>query len=360
MSTNAPTPSAGPSPNRNRLLFWLFGLIVVTIIVVGAVWHFSESDKRQAALDTCRAGSFADAEPLLKDVHARRPDDVEILDCLARGYLKSGRSDEAEPYLTRLIALRPNEPEFLLLRRDLYQSQKRREEAYADATRLLELTPGDQDLVSQLMRQAMELGDFPTAEKHCSTLLASKPSDADLRAIMAQIKRGRGDNDGAARILDELIKENSSNYRALQARGILFDELGQSEQAIPLLRRVFDNDKTRRRTCGYQLALALRKTGQTAEADKIMVEVRRLQDVELFSEAIKSQPDNLELKVRLAESLLQDGHFADGVSLLEFLLKESPLYSPAHAALATHYEKQGQAELAAKHRRLAMQGNKRP
>ena len=84
-----------------------------------------------------------------------------------------------------------------------------------------------------------------------------------------------------------------------------------------------------------------------------MSEVRRLQNVELSNDAMMSQPDNLELKVRLAETLLRDGHSEDGVRILKAALDQSPNYAPAHLALAAYYEKQGESQLAEHHRRLA-------
>ena len=84
-----------------------------------------------------------------------------------------------------------------------------------------------------------------------------------------------------------------------------------------------------------------------------MAEVRRLQRLELMNDAINSQPDNLALKVRFAEDLLREGYAKEAVELLMLVLKEAPGHPPAHLALAAHYEKQGNNDLAAKHRRLA-------
>jgi predicted Zn-dependent protease len=131
--------------------------------------------------------------------------------------------------------------------------------------------------------------------------------------------------------------------------------MGRPDQAVPLLRRVFDEDRTRRRTSGYQLGMALGKIGRQEEADRVLAEVRRLQDVELFTDAVKSQPNNLDLNVRLAESLLRDGHTADGLRMLNEVLAQDPNHRGAHWALAAHYDRQGQADRAAEHRRRAGQ-----
>jgi predicted Zn-dependent protease len=328
---------------------------VVGLAAVAAVvaWRAGDGADREAALAACRNRPFDEAEPLLKAALARHPDDPDVLDCLARGYVKADRPREAEPLLTRLINLRPDNAGYLRLRMELYRQLKQWERAYADTRRLLELEPGDDKLRQAAMGQALEAGAFAEAEEYCRKLLRDAPSDRGLRLWLARIRRARGDDPGAAALLDELIREDPFDYGAVLARGTLYDEAGESDNAVPLLRRVFDQDPTRRRTSGYQLALALTKVGQKAEADKILAEVRRLQDVELAQDAIRNQPDNLDLQVRLAESLLRDGHTADGMKLLEQVLARSPRFAPAHRVLADQYAREGRANLADQHRRLA-------
>lgn len=347
-STPPPTP-----PDRRRR--WKPAVVAAALAVAGGgvtYWR-AAGDGRAEALAACRAGRFAEVEPGLKAALARRPDDVEVLDCLARGHLAAGNGPEAEADLSRLIDLRPQSGEYLRLRMQLYRDRKDREKAYADARRLLELEPADAQLRRTAMGQAFSVGAFAEAEEHCRALLADAPGDRGLRALLAQIRRARGDDAGAAEVLDDLIREDPRNYAALQARGTLYDEVGQPDKAVPLLRRVFEEDPSRRRTAGYQLALALGKAGQRAEADRVLAEVQRLQDVELSGEAIKSQPDNPDLRLRLAESLVRDGHPADGRAMLEQLVADHPRYAPGHLALADLYDEQGRADLAAEHRRRA-------
>ena len=78
-------------------------------------------------------------------------------------------------------------------------------------------------------------------------------------------------------------------HGALFARAILYQENGAPEKAIPMLRQVLEMDPSRQRTAGYQLAMALEQVGDSEEANKVMTEVRRRQDVELITKAIESQ-----------------------------------------------------------------------
>ena len=145
---------------------------------------------------------------------------------------------------------------------------------------------------------------------------------------MAEIRRARGDTAGAGAILDELLKDFPTNTAVMLARGVLHLETGQPEKAVPLLREVVRLDRSRQRTAGYQLAVALERSGDAAEAQRVTAELRRLQDVANAEEASKNQPDNLELRVRLAESLLAAGHTKDGLRWLDEVLARAPRTRP--------------------------------
>jgi len=312
----------------------------------------SRGDKRADALLACKTGRFNEVEKVLNELIARHPDDLEVRECLARGYASADRPADAEPHLTKLLEAKPQDYMYLRLRMEQYGKLNQREEEYADARRLLELDPDDK-MRRKVIRLAFEVGRVDEAEKLCRAALRDEPKDRGLKLMMADIRQAQGDDKGAAEILDQLIRDDPKNYGALLSRGILYHENDRSDLAVPLLRRVFDEDPTRRRTSGTELAKALGKLGQQAEADRVLSEVRRLQDVEVFGVAVKTQPTNLDLNVRLAESLLRDGHTADGLRMLEMVLAQDPAHRGAHLALAAHYDKQGQTALAAEHRRQA-------
>jgi predicted Zn-dependent protease len=333
-------------------------LAIAAVLLLGTgvgvyVWQSGDDRRRADALRACGQGRLAEAEPVLIEVLARRPNDVEARDALARAYTFADRPADALPHLSKLLEAKPDDPVYLKLRMEQYGKLKLRDGEYADARRLLEFEPGNDKLRKSAMGLAFNLARFAEADALCQECLRPDPRDRSLRLWQANIRRALGDDEGAAKILDELIREDPKNYNALFFRGVLYDENGRPDRAVPLLWRVYHEDPTRKRTAGYQLSLALGKTNQHEDARRVLAEVQRLRDIELYTDAIKSQPDNLELHVRLAESLLKDGHTADGVELLQTVLGKEPTFAPAHLALAAHYDKAGQADLAARHRKLA-------
>jgi tetratricopeptide (TPR) repeat protein len=317
------------------------------------VWLSLRARDRREGLEEAASGHFKTAEPLLRKALERDPADAEVVAALARGYTKADDVENADAYLSRWIELRPDEAEPRKLRMEYFRKQKRPEDAYPDGVKLLALTPDDAQLRRTVMGLAFSSGDFAKAEELCRASLAAAPDDVGLRQMLAEIRRARGDNAGAAAILDEILRRPSPPTGAMLARALLYEEAGDPEKAVPLLREVLKLDKSRRRTAGTRLAVVLERTGKADEARAVMAEVRRLQDVEVFGEAIKTQPNNLELHVQIAERLLAAGHVPDGLSLLQSVLKTNPTFRPAHLALAAHYEKSGDPARAAEHRKLA-------
>ena len=69
--------------------------------------------------------------------------------------------------------------------------------------------------------------------------------------------------------------------------------------------------------------------------------------------AVLAQPDNLALRVRAAEALLENGNTGEGLDLLAGVLERNADFGPAHLALAVHFDRQNQPDRAAVHRRQA-------
>lgn len=338
--------------SRPVLAVIVFVLLLVCAISATLLWSRQTSGRREEALAAAKADRFSDAEPVLKDLLFHSPTDAEVVEALARGYLKTD-APVAEGYLVQWVGLRPDDPEPRRLLFEMYRRGKQFEKAYPHGSKLLDLDPGDARLRNTLMGQAFSIGRFEESDAHCRVLLQARPGDRDLRAMSAEIRRARGDLSGAATVLDQLIADLPGYTPALLSRAILYLEMGQAERAIPLLREILKSDKLRQRVAGYHLAVALERTGDADGASRVTAEVRRLQDVANAEEALRNQPDNLELAARLGDELLGAGHTADGLKLLGTVLERAPTFAPAHRALAAHYERTGDAARAADHRRRA-------
>src|SRR5207248_9167040 len=87
-------------------------LVVVALAAVAVffLWRgYQARHERAEGLAAARLGRFRDAEPSLRHALERDPEDVEVIQTLARGLLGTGRYAEAELPLGRWCILRPDD-----------------------------------------------------------------------------------------------------------------------------------------------------------------------------------------------------------------------------------------------------------
>jgi tetratricopeptide (TPR) repeat protein len=153
------------------------------------------------------------AEQVLKDGIADRPDDLELIYLLARFYRSQGRSSEADEMIQAAARARPDDvkPQLIL---SLYRGrQGDREGALAATEAALKIDPRS---VPARLRKAELLVDMGSVE--------------GKRDLIAQ---GRG-------IVDAILAENASNPEALFVRAKVRLADGQVDEAISDLRHALD------------------------------------------------------------------------------------------------------------------------
>jgi predicted Zn-dependent protease len=343
------------TPARWRLSRLLVLLCIVAMLAVPGIFAWQQwlEDQRTSALARARAGKFADAEPQLLRHAARDPQDVDVLKALAQGYLAAQKKLPAEDYLTRWLAARPDDAAALRLRLQLYRDQRRLELALADTQRLLELEPNNLDLLRQLAGRYFETGRFAEAEQTCLRSLKHDCKDPGMRALLAQAYRAQGETTRASEVLDELLGEDPRNPKALLGRAILYCDANQADRAIPLLQQFLEVDPRQERTALYHLSIALTRVGRLEEAEKMRARVRQLQDAGVLLGDSKTVLNNLELQLRTARALFVSGEDRKAVDVLAGVLRQDPGHASAHRLLADYYERCGESQRAAEHRRQA-------
>jgi predicted Zn-dependent protease len=345
---------------------WLLvAALVFAALAVGVAFAWprllSQRDRREARR-LAQQGRLADAEPLLRRVLERNPDDLEAIRTLARGYHGADQLAEAEPYLTRWCDLRPNEAEPYRLRLDVRhkraaqtetraEKQRLLEEALADGQRALQLEPDNDPVAQEVIWLLLSVGRFEEAERECRRGLDRQPNQPWLCFLLARAYHGQGANAEAQKFLDPLVRDQPRFADGLLLRAILYREAGQPAEAIPLLRQVLALGRAHQPEALYHLSLALASTGQADEAKQVMAERQSLVLEKQLTTA--DYRDNPAFRVWVAQTRLDAGKSEDALRLLDKLLQEDPAYAPAHHLLAAYYEKQGQADRAAEHRRRA-------
>ncbi|HEY8505194.1 MAG TPA: tetratricopeptide repeat protein [Gemmataceae bacterium] len=318
-----------------------------------------------AGLALAAAGWFgwrsAEAPPAVSPA-ANDAGEVRDLKERAISLLGAERLDEAGPVLDRWCELRPDDPEPFRLRmyrrhRSAYRGtsdaerQQFQELALADGRRVLELEPGNDAVAQEVVWLCLAVGRFEEAERHCRRFLDRRPDDPRVLLLRARVCHARGANAKAGELLDALLGAHPATSRALLLRAAVHCEAGEPERAVPLLRRVIAEDPALANEARYRLSLALARAGRAEEAREMMAQVQRHN-----LEQVTARSGHAELpavRVWRAELLLAAGRDGEARDLLRDVLREDPGYPAAHLLLASHYEKRGEPQKAAEHRRRA-------
>jgi predicted Zn-dependent protease len=332
-------------------------LIVSTVIVLAAgavlIWRVSADrlDRREG-LRLARQGRFTEAEPILQRALGRDAHDLDVVKALALGPRALDRLTEADPFFERWFALRPADAEPYKRRMELRLQTGWLPQALDDARRVLELEPGDETIRRKVAHWSLVTGHYEDAEREARRCLQNYPDDPELLYLLANCHHRQGRNAEAQALLEALIRDYPRFVGPLVLRAILFLDADQPERAVPLLRQALAlDDNPQQNLARYHLSQALARTGHKEEAQQVLAEMQARQAVELWAK--EGYPNNPSVQVRVAEALLAAGKSADALPILENVVKQYPHSTAAHQLLATYYEKQGQADRAAEHRRRA-------
>jgi tetratricopeptide (TPR) repeat protein len=353
------TIPAGPAtetttPSWRR---WLVILFCVSVIGLGGFlgwqWLRDQSERREA-LRIAAKGDFSRSEPLLLRIALRHPNDAAVAKELALGYFRADRFAEAEPYFEHWCDANSRDPEPYLQRITMWEKWSRLWNAIADIRRVLELQPDNRKLHQQLPRLLLTVGQFDEAEQECQRYLQRWPDDPWVPLIQVLVYQRTDRPREAAAIADHLVRDFADFPEAFLLRGTLYRDANQPNEAIPWFRRAAAIQGPDRPKALYELAKALNQIGQGKEAEQVMKEARLLEEHDFLrgmTGETGSSRVSVSAQARLAEEMLNAGKSEDGLRLLTRLLDKDPNCASAHRVLADYYEKQGQPERAAEHRR---------
>src|SRR5262249_35135728 len=158
--------------------------------------------------------------------------------------------------------------------------------------------------------------------------LQRQPGHPGSLYLQAQIAHRQGNHAKAVAILDPLLRAQPDSPGPLILRAILYDEAGEPDKAIPLLRQVLAPDRDRQQVARYHLSLALARTGQTEEAQRVLADLQYQEAIDLWAQS--GQSANPGLQLRAAEALLALGRAEEALPLLEKTLADDPNCSAAH------------------------------
>jgi tetratricopeptide (TPR) repeat protein len=319
-----------------------------------------EALRLEHSLLKAAAGDLTPVEAdLLDRVHRNSPDAVLILEALSAGHVRMQHFPEALRCAEELLRREPDHVQGLLWHGWAKERLGRFEEALEDYSRAVELRPDDVLARLSLGELLLYFSRPDAAVEHFAFLHDRQPdavsSNPAVRLGLARCRRGLGQTEEARRLLEELVREFPREAMILRERGQLALE-GQEAAAEDCLRRALTLAPHDRAT-NFALYQCLQGRGRPEEARHYLEEVQRIDaDLKRLAELQQAlhKPSRTPAQRREAGILcLRLGRELEGLGWLFSSLQEDPRQPEVHQALADYFERTGQVERAARHRRLA-------
>jgi tetratricopeptide (TPR) repeat protein len=307
-------------------------------------------------------GDLGEAEMRLRaTIKPEHPDALLVLEALARGFIRTERLADALQALNLWLSRQPDSAAALTWRGRIWERLQRQDEALADFRRAAATEAADVDACLGLARCLVRSNDFPAAVKEYEEARRRRPSgDANVLVGLARCRRGLGQDEEALRLVREALAREPENEEALAERGKVECDLRQYADAESTLREAVGLAPDDRDAL-YYLTECLRLQGRTEECEEQRRKLTALEaDLRRLDEIIRAvaQPTGnadadaqADLRCEAAHIAFRLGKDEEGLRWLLSAEQQSPRHAPTQAALAEYYERIGQPEAAAEHRR---------
>ena len=229
------------------------------------------------ALAQCRiaAKQFAEAEPVVRWLEAEFPSDADVLYVSADLHMKAWNDAIYRMYRNAPSSYRVNE-----LSAEVFEAQSKYPEAVAEYRKAIAKNPKAINLHYRLGRalllQSHDGAALGAARKEFEAELQLNPSDAAAEYQIAQILQAQGDRAGAAPHFERAIELRPDFPEALVAVAKMRMEAKRYADAAGLLERAVKIEP-RSEVAHYNLMLAYRNAGRTADAQREKAELDKLQ-----------------------------------------------------------------------------------
>jgi predicted Zn-dependent protease len=160
-------------------------------------------------------------------------------------------------------------------------------------------------------------------------------------------------------LLDNLLSRQPRHVAALTERGRLALDEQRADEAEALVRKAVELAPFNKQAL-YVWSQCLKRCDKTDEykvcidrLEKIRADVQRLAEV---LRLVQENPRDPAQRCEAGLIYLRNGHDQEGLRWLTSALREDARHGPTHQALADYFQRRGDPEREAFHRRLAMQG----
>jgi Flp pilus assembly protein TadD len=347
------------------------------LLAARVAWRLGSFDLSERLLDQYQEARGGDDDHALEHVllRAARGDVAEVEaycrarieedhpaaglvhEAVAAGLVRRYRLREADDALRAWQQREPDNTQALLQAGNLCELRLQLPEALERYRRAVELDPARDEARLRLVGVLVHNNSGQEALPHAEYLRRCLPDNPRVHLLLAQCQALLGRQDEAARTLDELLRRWPHHGPALGERGKLALRDGDAVRAEALLREALARDPAST-TTRHLLAQALRRNGKEeqarAEEDRLAQmneDEDRIQKIALVE--MQQRPNDPALCAEVGVISLRAGAVSEGLRWLRRALEIDPGNAAAHRALEDHYQRAGNATLAARHRRQA-------
>ncbi len=303
-----------------------------------------------------RAGAFAAAEPLYREVLGRQPDNAKALHLMGVLALQTGRTDQAVSSIGRAIAIQPDFPEAHNNLGNAFKVMGRADEAiaaYRQAIAWRQDFPEAHYNLGLLLRAQGRRDDAIAAFRHA---IAARPDHAEALAHLGIALTESQRLEEATTVLRAALALTPQHVLAAVSLGIALCQLERGEEALPVLEGAV------RAAPGFapahgNLGLALMKLGRLDEAvacqraaiglqpdyalahsnlgNALKAAGRPDEALVAYGEALRLRPDFAECHINLGITLTESGRPQDATAALETAIRLCPDLARGHTALGS-------------------------
>jgi tetratricopeptide (TPR) repeat protein len=286
------------------------------------------------------------------------PDSLLILETLSWELMRGNRLREAWTFLNLWLQQKPDDYEAMVRRGWVAEHLFDFAAALQDYGHALAIDPRQDNVRQRLAELLVDKKRAAEALEHLEILRQHQPENPAVLVCYARCQHLLGKVQEATRLVDAVLKQDPRNARALGERGLLALEADQPTLAERLLRQAVDLDPSNG-VLIYNLHHCLERLGKHAEAKQALARLNEtaveLQRMEQFTQQVMHKPHDPSLRYEVGKIFLRNGFIKEGLYWLDTALTEDPRHRPTHEALADFFERQGNREQAAYHRRFVTQ-----
>ena len=279
------------------------------------------SERFKAAQTLVGEGQWEEAEYLLDEILAAKPDHSGALNARGAAYLKAGDYEKGERLIRQAALLDPEDPAILGNLSSLAQMNGDIEQAICHAEHAHRVADNPAFHARQLGVVYLAQGRLEEAEAILTDALKVQPDDVELLAAMAETDLARGEPSRALVCLERALGLKPDDIAALIAMARLQSVLDAPEAAIDYAKKAF-LAAPRNPLAAMMLAGALQQAGQLRAA------------AETVERLLKLQPKFEPAHVLLARIRIDRGEIGPALAGMAKWVREAPSKTQALLMLA--------------------------